>query len=480
MPIIDLQRRLAEVGRIRLGTQVKTSSGKKHPTALNTFRLTSTDRQKIADAAKLYGGTVAIWDAPSGRQEFEVITETDCLPVVVPPSSMCFSQAYELWSGGGCQRRCDGQFEQISDGPCLCEPEHRRCEPHTRLSVMLRDLSGLGTWRVDTTGWYAAIELQSAVEVIALAAGRGTMLPARLRLEQRTAKHAEEGVRHFVVPVLDIDITPEQLLMGTVSVQPQLPSQRALTPVPEGGQPPSIAKQMKAADDIPSRRRASTPSIPATGIAPRTAAQADHAQADGGQPWPKAFDPQPEHGEETQDLPRMASDGQLTKLNTLLKEQGFDDSPDGRAGKLDWCMSAIRRRITSSKELTFDEAHTLINTLVETGLEEALNEPGLDAPGEIPPGTEVEVVAEEPESDALFGELPLEDVSEKPKKQARPTNAQLDDIRKGYEAKDVTGAAILGDITEFLQLEQPLTSLHKLTKEEAAAVLVQLQNVPAE
>ena len=271
--IIDLQRRLAQIGRIRLGRQVETKRGGKRPAALDTFRLTSHDRDRIVEAANLYGGTVTKWDeSPSGIPQWEVITKADKLPVVVPPSAMALSQHYELWSGGGCQRRCDGVTELISEEPCKCDPENRQCEIHTRLSLMLRDLSGLGVWRVDTQGFYAAVELQGAVEVIELAAGKGQMLPATLRLDQRVIKREGEGTKRFVVPVLDIEVSPAQLLMGTVAVEPSSP-QKALTPVPAAEEKPaSIADQVSAAEEIPSRRRAKA--IPSTGLAPRTAAQA--------------------------------------------------------------------------------------------------------------------------------------------------------------------------------------------------------------
>lgn len=175
--IIDLQRRLAEIGRIRIGQQVASGNGKRRPAKLTTFRLTSPDRNRIQQAAVLYGGQPTEWEAPAGKQ-WEVVTETDALNVICPPSDMAFSQHYELWSGGGCQRRCDGRNESISEGPCQCDPDKRECTIHTRLSVMLRDLPGLGVWRIDTSGYYAAVELQGAVEVVQLAAGRGQMLPA--------------------------------------------------------------------------------------------------------------------------------------------------------------------------------------------------------------------------------------------------------------------------------------------------------------
>ena len=118
-PIINLQRRMAEKARIRLGEQVPTKSGKKRPSKLRTFRITSQDRDYVEEAAALYGGTVTEFDAGG----WAVTTEADTLNVIVPPGQMAFSQWYELWGNGFCKRRCDGQRVTISDGPCLCDPD---------------------------------------------------------------------------------------------------------------------------------------------------------------------------------------------------------------------------------------------------------------------------------------------------------------------------------------------------------------------
>lgn len=292
MPILDLQRRLAEVGRIRIGQQVKTSKGTR-PAKLDYFRLTSADRTRIEQASRLYGGDVAEWEAPAGKQ-FEVITKTDTLPVVVPPSDMAFTQFYESWSGGGCQRRCDGVNESISEGPCLCDPDARECKIHSRLSVMLRDLPGLGVWRIDSSGYFAGVELQGAVEVVKLAAGRGQMLPAVLRLEQRQVKRVDEQVKRFAVPVLDLLVSPAQLLGGgdMLSIEPPRDgldnvytgpldspphlTPALLTPVPETV-PQQPARTVKEQTEPPPKkkpRKNAAKSIPPTGIKPRTAAQA--------------------------------------------------------------------------------------------------------------------------------------------------------------------------------------------------------------
>ena len=346
MTILDLQRRLAEVGRIRIGQQVPTSNGKTRPAKLATFRLTSADRTRIDQAAALYGGTVAQWQAPAGPQ-WEVITQSDALDVIVPPSDMAFSQHYELWSAGGCQRRCDGRNEAISQGPCLCDPEQRDCNIHTRLSVMLRDLPGLGVWRIDTSGYYAAVELQAAVEVVQLAAGRGQMLPARLRLEQRQVKRQVDGkaqTRNFPVPVLDIEISPGQLFSGSTATAGQIEDvpRPALTPVPASlpsGPATSVADQVAAHDQSPPPRRRSNAAapIPPTSIEPRTVSQAAEHAPDGDE----------------------MSGAQGRMMQALFKERGVTE----RDEKLQWMSEVLGRQITTSKQLTKADASKVIDDL---------------------------------------------------------------------------------------------------------------------
>jgi hypothetical protein len=274
-PIIDLQRGIAEAGRIRIGHQVPSNGGRTRPEKLSTFRLTSPDRRRIEDAAVLFGGVAAPWEAPAGKQ-WQVITEAAEMDVIVPPSAMAFSQHFELWSAGGCQRRCDGVTEVLSQQPCLCDPEQRECDYHTRLSVMIRDLPGLALWRLDTQGWYAARELAGAVEILSLAAGRGFMIPARLLLEQRSVKRPGKDGKpqtlRFAVPRLDLGITPGELLLAggppTVALAvltDGAPPERRLTPVPQiEGPRPTIAEQSAPPPTRPARRNAA-PEIPASG-----------------------------------------------------------------------------------------------------------------------------------------------------------------------------------------------------------------------
>lgn len=376
MTILQLQRRIAEVGRIRIGQQVKSGKGTR-PTKLTTFRLTSANKTRVDQAAYLYGGNVTEWEAPAGQQ-WEVVTEADALPVIVPPSDMAFSQHYELWSAGGCQRRCDGNYESITDQPCICNPEARECSIHTRLSVMLRDLPGLGVWRVDTSGYYAAVELQGAVEVIQIAAGKGQMLPAQLRLEQRMVKRGGKTMR-FAVPMLDVEISPAQLVgghtqvpsldgqRGTVSIEP--PPQKAidssspLTPVPESvPQEPSRSIQAQVETQKPSRRRSQ--SVPSTGIKPRTAAQAKASErpARNDEPPPPDEPPPDVVDADVQAAPGSdppATPQQNRKMHAIFREVGLTE----RDERLTVCSSILGFSLESSSGLTKPEASKLIDTI---------------------------------------------------------------------------------------------------------------------
>jgi hypothetical protein len=369
-PILDLQRRLHEAGRIRIGVTVPTGKGRGRPQKLTTFRITSQDRRALDRIAHLYGGTVQPWkDAPVGDQ-WEVITNTAELRVAVPPERMALSQSYELWSGGGCVRRCDGE-RQTNDEPCLCatleadDTTTPRCGRHTRLSLMLADLATTGLWRLDTQGFYASEELAGAFELaqmLAHATGRN-LLPGWLRLEQREIRRPGEQVKRFAVPVLDIEIDAAQII-GPPRSAPALPAPTdddeppGLTPIP-ADQPPSIAQEVADIADPkpPSPRRNAAAPIPTTGIKPRTAAQARAETA------PSAGAADPATAAPASEAPpgdgAKLTDAQMKQLQILFRERGYTD----RDRRLDWANQHLQRTILSSTELTSVEASRLIDAL---------------------------------------------------------------------------------------------------------------------
>lgn len=200
MPLVDIQKRLRQIGRIRAGDK----GPKGNPVKLNTWRLTSSQRAVIEQAASLWGGTVEQWESPNGA-EWEVVTESDTLPVVIP-TGQSISQWWESWTAAGASRRCDGERELLTDQPCLCDPdpELRECKPTTRISVMLPELSDLGQWRLDSRGWYAATELAGIADLLNLA--NAQYIKANLRLEQRQVKRPNQPVKKFAVPVIEMDV----------------------------------------------------------------------------------------------------------------------------------------------------------------------------------------------------------------------------------------------------------------------------------
>jgi len=228
--IATIQAGLREAGRIRMGEQEayeRNGVTNLRPVKLTTFRLTSRSRDSIDSAAKVYGGTVTRWDdAPAGMgEQWQVTIDSPFLDVIVPPNG--YESSFELWSAGGCQRRCDGLRDDISGGPCLCpsDPHERTllakdgraCKPTSRLSVLLPNLIGLGRWPLVSHSYYAAVELGAVADFLGDAGMKGYTVRARLRIEERSVKRpGDDGkpqTHHFIVPVLEIpDLTPQQML----------------------------------------------------------------------------------------------------------------------------------------------------------------------------------------------------------------------------------------------------------------------------
>jgi hypothetical protein len=211
MPIINIQRRMAEQGRIRLGHKV---GPKGYPGKLDKFRFTSPNQRLIADIAQLYGGEPQQWEG-----QWEVYSDARSIPVIVVKGGL--SQWMETWSGGGCTHRCDGVTNVLTGDPCdPDDPAHRDAKPTTRLSVMLRDVETLGVWRLESHGWNAAAELPSIAE---LAMFVGDLVPATLHLVERKSISNGETKR-FVVPVLDLAVSKARLveLVGGTAAAGQL------------------------------------------------------------------------------------------------------------------------------------------------------------------------------------------------------------------------------------------------------------------
>lgn len=301
MPVIDIQRRGQQIGRLRLGQKVATGKFDKdgnekfRPARLDTWRITTGSRYQADAISARFGGEVRSWE-----REFEVITDTNRLPVTVPPRDEVVSQWYEMWNKGGAMRRCDSQREQIGGGPCLCphakDPGNadecaiaalersrlatmnppQACKLITRVNVMIPDLPGLGVFRLDTNSYYAAVEIGDTARLMQVARDRGVFLPAEFRIEQRQ-RVAGGQTKKFPVPVLEVLTTFRDLATGAIEsagIVAQLP------PAP-GEQPRAITGGAQVAASAPASAPAFdrlTPEQQAQSIADAAAKATTRAQ----------------------------------------------------------------------------------------------------------------------------------------------------------------------------------------------------------
>ncbi|GGP55567.1 recombination directionality factor [Streptomyces abikoensis] len=233
--ILTLQRQARELGRLRTGY----TDGKR-PVRSRTWVVSSHAEHYVQAAADAWGGTVEEWQPlGNGAPQYRVITEAESIDALLP-SGDPLSQYNELWSGGGCQRRCDGQTEQLTRQPCLCarqfgeewylQPKGRVCSATSRLAVVLPDMPDVGTWRCETHSFYAANEWSGTVDMVLSGTGGKGMVPVALRIEPRQ-RVANGQTKKFPVVVVEIrGITPRQALTGP------LPTALALDP--SGGPEP--------------------------------------------------------------------------------------------------------------------------------------------------------------------------------------------------------------------------------------------------
>lgn len=228
VPVRNLSMRLPEAGRIRIGTSERATSrqGKEfdRPVKLDRFRFTSPDPTALQQVADLYGGEVKPWThqrAAAGQHE--LITDAREIRIALPLDPLGGTPLYEMWEGGGCQRRCDGEVCDLvvagEDGPdlqqvpCLCAAKGElACKVTTHLSVLLPEIRFVGVWRLTSHGWNAAQELPGMVELIRTLQDRG-IVRGVLRVE---ARHTVTGgqTRDFMVPVLGVDESVDALAAG--------------------------------------------------------------------------------------------------------------------------------------------------------------------------------------------------------------------------------------------------------------------------
>lgn len=252
-PMLDVQRRHAEVFRIRMGEKGKNGAPVKLTDAI---RITSFSESVVEAFVGVYGGEVTVWkDAPNGEQFQAKLPTTELAIMVLPGQSI--EQWWEMYRGSVCERRCDGFTESLSGKPCMCPVDitarlgsKNACRPMTRLHVLCPDVEVVGAGTLVTHGMIAAETLPQSVAVAEAALARGLMVPGTLRVVEH------KGKKHYVVPQIEItgvslnalttgearlaitertQDTPSPRVESAASAQRGLPA----APVPEGGGAPS-------------------------------------------------------------------------------------------------------------------------------------------------------------------------------------------------------------------------------------------------
>lgn len=255
----NIQRRAAEHGRLRTGY----TQGNR-PMRSATWVVTSHSEEHVRKAAELWGGEPEQWQPLNSTiSQWRVITKAASIEALITPGDP-LNQYNEMWSKGGCQRRCDGETELLTRQPCLCaarfgEDWHQQkkgivCSTTSRLNVMLPDLSGMGMWRAETHSFYAASEWGGMVDmVLAGTDGRG-FVPVTLRIEPRQVVRAGETKKFPVVVVELRGVTPRQALAGPMNAATALDpaaSSRAVAAI-EAPRPDYLAEAEGAltSDDV--------------------------------------------------------------------------------------------------------------------------------------------------------------------------------------------------------------------------------------
>lgn len=227
--LLNIQRKAAEHGRLRTGY----TQGNR-PVRSATWVITSHSEEHVRTAAELWGGDVEQWSPlNSSIEQWRVITKAASIEALITPGDP-LNQYNEMWSKGGCQRRCDGETELLSRQPCLCARQFGEtwyeqkkgtvCSTTSRLNVMLPDLSGMGMWRAETHSFYAASEWGAMVDMVLAGTNGQGFLPVTLRIEPRQ-RVANGQTKNFPVVVVELrGVTPRQALAGP------LPTAVALNP----------------------------------------------------------------------------------------------------------------------------------------------------------------------------------------------------------------------------------------------------------
>lgn len=213
VPIDEVEVQIQEQGAIRIGH--KTARAME---AIDKFRFTSADHTAIHQIAALYGAKIGprVWK--ERPDELEVYTDADEIDIWLPPGGL--SVGYELWSGKGLERRCDGvecfvrKGSTMVQAPCVCEDKGQQlCRYQLRLRVILPNVRFGGVWMLRSKSENAVREMRGMDQMMRMAeSNRRVPLDGVLALEKRQSR--EQKGKHYVVPVIRPKVTVGEMLAG--------------------------------------------------------------------------------------------------------------------------------------------------------------------------------------------------------------------------------------------------------------------------
>ena len=335
MPMLDIQRRHAEVFRLRFGDRGPDGYPRKLTEAI---RVTAPTEQIVTAFADTYGGDVSPFTDKASRDRYQAYLPTTSVAIMVLPGQS-LQQWWERYRGSVCDRRCDGETETKSGKACQCPldidariKDKQACAPTTRVSVLCPDVAVVGSGSFVTHGLIAAETLPQSIAVAEAALSRGLMVPATLTVSE------VRGRNHFIYPQIVITgMSLHQLIAGGVNVTgeigstagerevlagPQAALPRAhLTPVPTGnvGAGPSVAEQVASVNEPTPRAGRANAAEPlrSTGLKPRTAVEA-------------ASDEPAPHGEPEPTPPLAYNAGDVGKRAGKVFAADYEAAPRGK------------------------------------------------------------------------------------------------------------------------------------------------------
>lgn len=224
--IIDRQRKLNNVGEIRLG-DVK---GEKMPgRPLYKFRLSTANKDLIEQAAQVFGGTptynkdLAKWDLITDRTQLKAYISLLPRDPNNPDGDLqSVVQHYYRRDGRRWTHRCDGvtcdmwtkpaqdKKSILVQKPCQCDPDKRICKMNTLLIVGLTEIPVSGVWKLSTGSTTFDAEIQGFIASMQ-SMGLNDM-PVVLTYDKITKAAAPgEKADNFPVVRVDVDQNPVSL-----------------------------------------------------------------------------------------------------------------------------------------------------------------------------------------------------------------------------------------------------------------------------